>query len=140
MKSLRRVLWSWAFMGTIGIPVFVLTDPFGGWKWVPHNSIYDQMIVSIYFVLAIFCFRALRDPLTSREFLWFVVWSSAAHGGVMLVHALHAAVHRGHLLGDVFILAGAVGLAIPLRKAERETRGLTSRGTGDGRCQEKLNC
>jgi hypothetical protein len=107
-------------MGTIGIPVFVLADPLGGWKWVPHNSIYDQMIVSIYFALGIFCFRALRDPLASREFLWFVVWSSVAHGGVMLFHAVHAPVHRGHLLGDVFILAGAVGLAIPLRKAERE--------------------
>lgn len=133
MNSLRRVLWSWAFMGTIGIPVFVLTDPFGGWKWVPHNSIYDQMIVSIYFVLGIFCFRALRDPLTSREFLWFVVWSSAAHGGVMLFHALHTAVHRGHLLGDVFILAGAMGLAIPLRKAERETQGLIRCAMDDAR-------
>jgi hypothetical protein len=62
-----------------------------------------------------------------------VVWSSVAHGGVMLFHALHTAVHRGHLLGDVFILAGAIGLAIPLRKAERETQGLIRCGIDDGR-------
>jgi len=49
----------------------------------------------------------------------------------MLFHALHTAVHRGHLLGDVFILAGAMGLAIPLRKAERETQGLIRCGMDD---------
>jgi len=121
--SLRVAIFSWGVMGLIGIPLFVLIDPLGGWKWVPHNSIYDQMIVSIYVVLGMFCFLSLLEPLKHSRFLWFVVWSSVAHGGVMLFHAANVQVHRGHLLGDVWILAGAIALAVPLWKAQKANSG-----------------
>jgi len=120
LKALKSVIISWGIIGLIGIPALVLLDPFSGWKWEPHNSIYDQMIVSIYIVIGIFCFLSLKDPLKNASFLWFVVWSSIAHGSVMLFHALSSPMHSGHLLGDVWILAGAIALAIPLRQAQRQ--------------------
>lgn len=70
----------------------------------------------IYFV-GIFCFLAAKDPLKHQSFLWFVVWSSIFHGTVMLFHALYSETHRWHLLGDVSILFGACGLAVPLWQA-----------------------
>jgi len=113
-RSLRPAVMFWAFSGLLGIPLLVFFDPFGGWKWEPQNPIYDQMIVSLYVTLGAFCLYALRKPLEHRLFLWFVVWSSVAHGAVMLFHALLDPMHRGHLLGDVWILSGALGLGIPL--------------------------
>ena len=118
LAALKSAIMSWGIIGLIGIPTFVLLDPFNGWKWEPYNSIYDQMIVSIYIVIGIFSFLSLRDPLKNASFLWFVVWSSIAHGSVMLFHAISSPMHNGHLLGDVWILAGAIALAIPLRQAQ----------------------
>lgn len=117
--GLKIAIFSWGVMGMVGIPVLVFFDPFGGWKWVPQNPIYDQMIVSIYVTVGIFSFLALKDPLRHTSFLWFVVWSSVAHGGVMFYHALHMEMHRGHLFGDVWILAGAIGLGLSLWQAQR---------------------
>jgi hypothetical protein len=54
-------------------------------------------------------------------FLWFLVRPSVAHGGVMLFHAASMPLHRGHLLGDVWILSGAVSLGYPLWRAQRAT-------------------
>jgi len=131
-SSLRMAIISWGLMGVIGIPLLVWFDPVGGWKWEPYNSIYDQMIVSLYVVLGIFCFLSLTNPLKHAQFLWFVVWSSVAHGVVMLWHALHSQVHRGHLLGDVWILAGAIALAIPLWQAERTSKAAQQVAAADG--------
>ncbi|MFM9936100.1 MAG: DUF6632 domain-containing protein [Novosphingobium sp.] len=114
LAALRRAVAVWAFAGLIGIPAMVYFDPFGGWQWQPENPIYDQMIVSIYFALGVCALRAIRHPLEHVSFLWFVVISSTTHGGVMLYHAVVHPMHIGHLLGDVWILAGALSLALPL--------------------------
>jgi hypothetical protein len=119
LLSLRVAIGAWVLMGIVGIPALVFFDLFGGWRWPPYNAIYDQMIVSIYVVAGFCALRAFREPLRHASFLWFLVWSSLAHGGVMLFHALHDATHRGHLVGDVWILAGGLALAIPLLRAER---------------------
>jgi hypothetical protein len=117
-KALQAAIANWAFMGLLGIPILVFLDPLHGWRWEPHNEIYDQMIVSIYIAIGVFSILSIKDPLKNASFLWFVVWSSVAHGCVMLFHALHSQIHRGHLLGDVWILLGALGLAIPLWVAQ----------------------
>lgn len=109
-------------MGLVGIPAFVFADPFHGWRWEPHNAIYDEMIVSIYVAVGISALRAIRHPLQHASFLWFVVYSSFAHGGVMLFHAVAHPQHIGHLAGDVWILAGGLGLAMPLYMAQRSAR------------------
>lgn len=119
LTGLRRAVASWAFMGLFGIPVLVIFDPFGGWRWQPYNAIYDQMIVSIYIALGLFAARAIRHPLEHLSFLWFIVVSSVTHGAVMLYHAVTHRVYAGHLAGDVWILAGAAGLAVPLIRLRR---------------------
>ena len=127
LLPLRATVAAWVVMGFVGIPALVFFDLFGGWRWPPYNAIYDQMIVSIYLAVGFCALRAIRQPLQHASFLWFVVWSSFAHGGVMLFHALHDPTHRGHLIGDVWILAGGLALAIALRRAEIADPGRNSR-------------
>jgi len=101
-------------MGLFLIPLFVFFDLGKGWRWEPHNAIYDQMIVSIYVGLGLAMARAVGDPLANWSLLEFTVVSSMLHGAVMFVHAVVDPMHRGHLIGDVWILAGALGLMIPM--------------------------
>ncbi len=122
LVGLRLAVALWAFAGLVGIPVFVFFDVFRGWRWSPYNAIYDQMIVSIYFALGIVALFAIRDPLKHTSFLWFIVLSSVLHGTVMLFHAANDAEHHGHLAGDVWILAGAAALAVPLLRLPRPSR------------------
>ena len=114
LKSLRSAVIVWAFSGLVGIPAAVYCDPFGGWRWQPYNPVYDQMIVSVYIAIGLCSLRAIRHPLRHLSLLWFIVASSLTHGGVMLYHAVTHPMNFGHLLGDVWILAGAASLAIPL--------------------------
>jgi hypothetical protein len=111
---IRPSIFVWAMMGTVVIPLCVYFDPFQGWRWVPFNVIYEQMIVSIYVAIGLMCFIAMRSPAKHLSFLWFIALSSFTHGFVMLFHAVTTPVHRGHLLGDVWIIAGGLSLFIPL--------------------------
>ena len=122
LLGLRLAVAVWAFAGLVGIPTFVFFDVLRGWRWSPYNAIYDQMIVSVYFALGVVALFAIREPLKHTSFLWFIVLSSILHGGVMLFHAAHDAEHHGHLAGDVWILAGAAALAIPLLRASRSSQ------------------
>jgi len=112
--SLKAAMIAWAFMGLLGIPLAVYFDLLEGWRWPPYNAIYDQMIVSIYFAVGICAAMAIKNPLKHTSFLWFVAISSFTHGGVMLYHAVLNPHHISHLIGDVWILAGGLSLAIPL--------------------------
>lgn len=114
VASLRGATIAWAFIGLFGIPAAVYFDLFAGWRWPPYNAIYDQMIVSIYVAVGLCSALAIKNPLRHTSFLWFVAISSFTHGLVMLYHALMNPQHIGHLIGDVWILAGGLSLAIPL--------------------------
>ncbi len=114
LGGLQIAVAIWAFAGLIAIPGLVFFDVLRGWRWPPYNAIYDQMIVSVYFALGIVCLFVIREPLKHSSFLWFIVLSSVLHGAVMLFHAIANPMHQGHLFGDVWILAGAIGLALPL--------------------------
>lgn len=75
-----------------------------GWAWhdgAPHDSRYFMMIVGIYVTLGAFLVNAARNPSAHLSLIWFAVWSSLVHAGVMGVQALGDADHRGHLWGDV---------------------------------------
>ncbi|QLH41867.1 MAG: hypothetical protein HWD59_03505 [Coxiellaceae bacterium] len=94
-----------------------------GWRWIPQQQNYEQMIVVIYIVLGIFLIFAAKDPLQNVSLIWFTVWSSLAHGGVMLVQALVYPHEHGHLIGDVpaLLLIGIIlGLLTPRGKATKE--------------------
>jgi hypothetical protein len=82
-----------------------------GWAWHTGQSHYLTMIIGIYATLGIFLLIASRDPLQHRSLIWFTVWSSVVHGGIMAVQAIANPEHIGHLYGDVpglFLVAGVL--------------------------------
>ena len=85
-----------------------------GWVWhTSGHSTYLQMIMGIYATLGVFLLLAARNPLKHLSLIWFTVWSSVVHGGIMLVQALVYPEHHGHLLGDVpALLLIALALAV----------------------------
>ena len=93
-----------------------------GWRWEPHQPHYEQMIVGIYFTLGVCLLLAARDPLRHLSLVWFTVWSSVVHGGIMTVQALSSVHERGHLLGDVpaLFIGAAVLAALTPRRAAAE--------------------
>jgi hypothetical protein len=87
-----------------------------GWSWHPHGSHSEHMIVVIYAVLGVFLLRAVRDPLRHGSLIWFTVWSSVAHGGLMAWQSLTDSSEIAHMVGDVpalFIAAAVLGLLMP---------------------------
>jgi hypothetical protein len=78
------------------------------------------MILGIYATLGIFLLIASRDPLANRSLIWFTVWSSVVHGGIMAMQSIVYPEHRGHLLGDVpalLIVAVVLAFLMPRRTA-----------------------
>ena len=71
------------------------------------------MILGVYATLGVFLIIASRNPLQHRSLIWFTVWSSLVHGGIMAVQALNMPAEHGHLLGDIpALLLVAVVLAV----------------------------
>jgi hypothetical protein len=94
-----------------------------GWAWHTGGpSMYLQMILGVYATLGIFLLIAARAPLANVSLIWFAVWSSVVHAGIMAAQALAYPEHRGHLYGDVpaLLLFGVV-LAVLLMRAEKQT-------------------
>ena len=101
--------------GTIFLLVYPLAIVWpSGWAWhagAPHDSQYFMMIVGVYATLGVFLLMAARNPQVHRSLIWFTVWSSVVHAGIMVVQSVPAA-HHGHLLGDVpalFLFAIVLG-------------------------------
>jgi hypothetical protein len=59
------------------------------------------MILGVYATLGVFLLLASRNPLQNRSLIWFTVWSSLVHAGIMTAQALNAPGEHGHLLGDI---------------------------------------
>jgi hypothetical protein len=75
------------------------------------------MIIGIYATLGVFLLLAAKNPDAHRSLIWFTVWSSVVHGGVMAYQAVTDPMEHGHLLGDVpalFLIA--IVLAVLMRR------------------------
>jgi len=115
-RYLRIALRLVGFTFIIGIYTLIIVWP-SGWSWhtgqshhLPH---YLQMILGIYATLGVFLLIASRNPLAHLSLIWFTVWSSVVHAGIMTAESLMNPEQRGHLLGDVpALLAVAVVLAV----------------------------
>jgi hypothetical protein len=95
-------------------PLMVLWP--SGWAWGHGHSHYAMMIVGIYATLGVFLLIASRDPLAHKSLIWFTVWSSIVHGGIMIVQAVNDPAEYGHLIGDVpvlFLVAIVLGVLMP---------------------------
>jgi hypothetical protein len=114
LKLLRVALM---VLGIICLAVYPLMQVWpSGWTWHEGYSDYPMMIVGIYATLGVFLILAARDPLANLSLIWFAVWSSVVHGGIMAVQALSHPAHMGHLWGDVpalFILAIVLAVLAP---------------------------
>jgi peptidoglycan/LPS O-acetylase OafA/YrhL len=96
---------------------FLMTYPLmrlwpAAWTWQPAHADYEVMIAVIYAVLGAFVIRAAANPDEHVSLIWFVIWSSLIHGGLMAVMAAADPGETSHFLGDVPALAiVAVALA-----------------------------
>jgi hypothetical protein len=96
-----------------------------GWSWHSGQSHYLQMILGVYATLGVFLLIASRNPLAHRSLIWFTVWSSVVHGGIMAVQSVVNPEHIGHLWGDVlalFVVAGGLALLAPRGAAAKPVR------------------
>ena len=111
LAALRVVLVAVGLIFTFAIyPLGVLWP--SGWTWGQGHSHYLMMIIGVYATLGIFLLIASRDPLAHRSLIWFTVWSSLVHAGIMAVQANRDPMERGHLIGDVpALLVVAIALA-----------------------------
>ncbi|MGZ8238750.1 MAG: DUF6632 domain-containing protein [Methylobacter sp.] len=117
LKYLKGALIVLGIIFLIGIPVMIWAWP-SGWAWTPRQPEYEQMIMGIYATLGVFLIRAAKDPLANASLIWFTIWSSVVHGGVMLIHAAMDETDRVNLVGDVpalFLVAFVLWYLMPKR-------------------------
>src|SRR5689334_17193997 len=100
LSYLRIALIVVGLIAIFGIYPLVLLWP-SGWTWGHGHSHYLFMIIGVYATLGIFLLLASRDPLANGSLIWFAVWSSVVHAGIMAVQAIMDPMERGHLIGDV---------------------------------------
>jgi hypothetical protein len=87
-----------------------------GWGWTPRQPEYEQMIIGVYATLGVFLIRAAKDPLANASLIWFTIFSSIVHGGIMLVQALLDPTERANLVGDIpalFLVAIVLWYLLP---------------------------
>ncbi len=129
LKSLKIALVLIGAFCVVGIYPLTIVWP-SGWAWHASGpSMYLQMILGVYATLGVFLIRAARDPLANLSLIWFAVWSSLVHGGIMAVQAFVYPEHRGHLLGDVPVLliaAVVFALLTPRGKEVGEARSVAA--------------
>jgi hypothetical protein len=111
LKYLRLALVLVGVTFIVGIYILMIAWP-SGWKWHTGHSDYPMMIVGVYATLGLFLLLAARDPLKHLSLIWFTIWSSVVHGGIMAVQAMAPDSH-GHWMGDVpALIIVAIVLAI----------------------------
>ena len=123
-KYLRIALVAVGVTFIVGIYSLVIVWP-SGWSWhadhsqsMPH---YLQMILGVYATLGVFLLIASRNPLAHLSLIWFTVWSSVVHAGIMAAQALANPDQIAHLWGDVpALLVVAAVLALLTRRATAE--------------------
>ena len=117
LKYMKTALYVFGIIFIAGIYMLMWVWP-SGWVWTPRQPEYEQMIVGVYATLGVFLIRAAKDPLANASLIWFTIWSSIVHGGIMLVQAIVDETERAHLLGDVpalFLVAFILWYLMPER-------------------------
>ena len=116
IKYLRIVLLLVGLAFIVGLYTLTIVWP-SGWAWHTGGpSHYLQMILGVYATLGVFLLVASRNPLAHLSLIWFTVWSSVVHAGIMAAQSLANPEHIGHLLGDVpalLIIAVVLALLTP---------------------------
>jgi hypothetical protein len=115
VKYLRVALLLVGLIFTVGVYPLTIIWP-SGWVWHTGQSEYLEMILGIYATLGVFLIVASRNPLAHRSLIWFTIWSSVVHGGIMAAQSIANPEHIGHLWGDVLallVVAAALAFLMP---------------------------
>lgn len=116
LRYLRVALISVGLIFIFGIyPLMMALWP-SGWRWSPNQAQYEQMILGVYATLGVFLLIASRNPLRHLSLIWFTVFSSVVHAGIMTAQALSMPSEHGHLFGDVpalLIVAALLAILTP---------------------------
>jgi hypothetical protein len=116
LRFLRIALVVFGLIFLFGVYPLMMSLWPSGWRWQPNQPEYEQMILGVYATLGVFLLIASRNPLQHRSLIWFTVWSSAVHAGIMTVQAINMPVEHGHLYGDVpalFLVAIVLAVLMP---------------------------
>jgi len=119
LKYLRIALVVVGIIFIFGVYLLMVVWP-SGWRWHTGHSDYPLMIVGVYATLGVFLLRAARNPLDHLSLIWFTVWSSVVHGGIMAFQSFEMPQNHGHLVGDVpalLIITAVLGFLTPRRDA-----------------------
>ena len=104
LKYLKIALYIFGIIFIAGIyPMMMWIWP-SGWGWTPRQPEYELMIIGVYATLGVFLILAAKDPLANASLIWFTIWSSIVHGGIMLVQAIIDETERANMLGDIAAL------------------------------------
>jgi len=121
-QKLKYLSLSLRIFGTIFIvgvyPLMMWIWP-EGWGWEPRQPEYEQMIMGIYATLGVFLILAARNPREHLSLIWFTIWSSIVHGGIMLVQGIADENERANLIGDVpalFLIAAVLWVLVPKKR------------------------
>ncbi len=110
-QALRTVLLVFGLVFIFGVWPLMMVFWSAGWRWQPNQPEYEQMVLGVYATLGVFLVLASRNPTQHRSLILFTAWSSLVHSGIMLVQAIRDTAERGHLLGDIPVLA-VVGIVL----------------------------
>jgi sterol desaturase/sphingolipid hydroxylase (fatty acid hydroxylase superfamily) len=116
LKYLKFALTVFGIIFIAGIYVMMMWVWPEGWGWTPRQPEYEQMIMGVYATLGVFLILAAKDPLANASLIWFTIWSSIVHGGIMLVQAIVDETERANLLGDIpalFLVAFVLWYLMP---------------------------
>lgn len=120
LRVLKVVLVLVGLIFVFGIYPLTIVWP-AGWAWhLVGVSLYLQMILGVYATLGVFLIIAAKNPLENLSLIWFTVWSSIVHAGIMAAQSIYYPGHMGHLYGDVpalLIVAILLGILTPRKKA-----------------------
>jgi hypothetical protein len=120
LRFLRIALVVFGLIFLVGVYPLMMSLWPSGWRWQPNQPEYEQMILGVYATLGVFLLIASRNPLEHRSLIWFTVWSSLVHAGIMAVQAINMPAEHGHLFGDVpalILVAVVLAILMPRRAA-----------------------
>tara|TARA_R110002167_G_scaffold89012_12_gene240210 strand:+ start:2322 stop:2705 length:384 start_codon:yes stop_codon:yes gene_type:complete len=101
MKYLSIALYVIGAIFIVGVPAMMMVVWPDGWSWSPAQPEYEQMIMGIYITLGIFLIRAAKNPMEHASLIWFTIWSSIVHAGIMLAQAIVDETEHANMLGDI---------------------------------------
>ena len=119
LKYLSVALRIFGIIFIVGIYAMMMWIWPSGWAWEPRQPEYEQMIMGIYATLGVFLILAARNPVEHLSLIWFTIWSSFVHGGIMLVQAVVDENERANLLGDIpalFLVAIVLWVLVPRKR------------------------